>query len=235
MLAIADCRLPRDIIASLMSHGFEPLLLPPFPALPPPVASHPDMLIFILGESLLTHRDYYAIAKEEINRICKAGGFRLILSDERVGRKYPSDILFNAAPVGRMIFARRDAVSHHISRIANDIGIGFIDIRQGYARCSILPVSESAMITADTGIARAALEHGFDTLAIRPGFVRLAGYNTGFIGGASGVCKDKVFFCGNIKSHPDADAIISFCAARGRGVLSLSDGDLFDAGTLFFI
>lgn len=145
MLAVTDCRLPGDCRSSLRELGFEVLPLPPFPALPAPVASHPDMLFFLLGGVLLTHRDYYKIAKSEIDHITSAGRFELVMSDEPVGDKYPQDVLFNAAPVSRFILGRADSMSRHISEIAAKNGARIIGVRQGYARCSTVIVGDSAI------------------------------------------------------------------------------------------
>jgi len=235
MLAVTDHRLPEGCQASLRNRGFELLLLPPFPALPAPVASHPDMLLFIFGGVLLTHRDYYRIAKREIGHTRSVGGLELVLSDEPVGDKYPRDMLFNAAPVGRFIFGREDSMSRHILQVSAGKGMRIVDVRQGYARCSTVIVGDSAIITQDRGIAGRARECGIDVLLVRPGHVRLDGYDTGFIGGASGVCRGLVYFCGNIDTHPDGEQIRRFITAHGYKVVSLGKGELFDAGTLFFI
>lgn len=235
MLAITDRRIPAKCAASLTRLGFKTVALPPFPALPQPVASHPDMLIFIHGGTLLTHRDYYTIAKHEIKRILKAGRFTLLLSDEHISSTYPEDILFNAAPAGRFIFAKKDAISRHIIKIAERLELTIIDIKQGYARCSIASAGRSAIITSDRKTAQAAQTHGIDALAIRPGHVRLDGYDTGFIGGASGCLEDKLFLCGSLGTHPDGNSVREFCSIRGVEVVELYDGELIDVGSLFFV
>ncbi len=235
MLAVTDCRLPEDCRTSLTRLGFDTLPLPPFPLLPRPVASHPDMLIFMLGGTLITHRDYYKIAESEINTICSAGNFRLILSDEPVSDEYPGDVLFNAAPAGNFIIARESSVSRHILKIADSLGFSLINVRQGYARCSVVSVGDRAIFTSDRGIATSARSAGLDVLEVHPGHVRLDGYGTGFIGGASGCCGEKVYFCGNLETHPDAVVIRAFCAAHNCESVSLGQGELFDAGTLFFV
>ena len=214
MLAVTDCRLPVDCQNSLREQGFDVLLLPPFPALPAPVSSHPDMLLFILGGVLLTHRDYYRVAKREVDRIAAAGGLALVLSDEPVSDKYPHDILFNAAPVGRFIFGRKDSMSRHILQIAAQTGTQIINVRQGYARCSTVIVGDNAVITKDRGIAAAARECSIDVLLVRPWHVRLEGYNTGFIGGASGTCQASVLLRRH-RHHPDG-AYAASAAPTGR-------------------
>ena len=235
MLVAVNCRIPQECADSLLSLGFELVLMPPCSLLPAPVASHPDMLFFILGEYMLTYRDYYTVARREIDIIAKSGRLRLVLSDESPGSIYPNDILFNAAPIGDLIFARADSISHHIPEICDLYGAKIINTRQGYARCSTVIVDGRSIITSDAGIAKAASVEGLDVLKVTPGHIALQGYDMGFIGGASGVCGDKVYFCGNILSHPDAAAITAFCKARGREVVSLGSRELTDVGTMFFV
>ena len=60
--------------------------------------------------------------------------------------------------------------------------------------------------------------------------VKLAGYSYGFIGGASGVVDNKVYFFGDIKKHPDCDAICDAITNEGFIPVSLSDEPLRDLG-----
>ena len=235
MLAIIDCRLPETCKASLSARGFEPLPMPPFPKLPEPVASHPDMLLFISDGVLITHKDYYDIAKNEIDRIASAGKLSVLLSDEEIGDRYPHDILFNAATVGIFILGLSNKISDHIHALAAETGRRIINVNQGYTKCSTVVVDNNAVITSDRTIALAARECGIDLLFVRPGHITLPGYDTGFIGGASGRCGNKIYFCGNLDTHPDAMAIKAFCAAHCRTAVSLSSAPLFDAGPVFFI
>lgn len=234
-IAVTDCRIPRECAYALKARGFETVPLPPHPALPPPVASHPDMLLFVHGFFLLSSRDYYTLARSEIDMIAGVGRLTLILTDETPGEVYPRDILFNAAPIGGFIFARADSISHHISKICNLSGAKIINVRQGYTRCSTVIADEHSIITSDAGIASAARAAGLEVLLVSPGHIALKGYDTGFIGGASGVFDGTVYFCGDIDAHPDASAIRDFCAARGLRVVSLGGGSLTDVGTIFFI
>ncbi len=235
MTVIIDIRTPGNCQAALVKRDFEIIALPPFPCLPQPIASHPDMLIFFTDKHLITHKSYYPIAQDQLNLIAQKSKRELLLTDESIGNIYPSDVLLNAAVVGNSIIGRTDAISDYISNYAKSSGKELINVRQGYAKCSVCTVSDNAIITADRGIAAEATRHGIDTLTVSPGPVRLDGYDCGFIGGASGLYRDTVYFCGNIDRHPDADSIRTFCQKHGKQVASLSDGELLDVGTLFFL
>ena len=224
---LVDGRISQKCESTLISLGYAIIKLPPFPRLPAPVASHPDMLVFIDKNKLICHADYYPIAKAELESI----GLEIVRTEEPIENVYPRDILFNAAKVGNCIFCKTDYISKEIKKLEYKL----IDIKQGYAKCSCCTVSDKAIITSDPSLERAAVSVGVDVLKISPAHIELPGYDTGFIGGASGVTDDFVVFCGNIDTHPDASKIKIFCKKHGKDTISLSDEPLFDLGTLFFL
>ena len=57
-----------------------------------------------------------------------------------------------------------------------------IHVKQGYTRCSLLPVDDQSFITSDTGIAKTLADYDTDVLLIRPGHILLPGFDYGFIG-----------------------------------------------------
>ena len=234
MIAIIDERMPSSCQAELKKRGYDIIALPPFPRLPTPVASHPDMLIFLSHGKLITHKDYYSIARDKLDAIAAHTQAELILSDENISDQYPHDILFNAAEAGTHIFGRVNCISRHISDVCNNNTLTLVDIKQGYAKCSICIVDRNVIITYDESISSAAQKRGVEVLKIAPGHIRLDGYDTGFIGGASGLCGNNVYFCGNIDLHPDAPAIRKFCSERGKNVVCLGENELIDVGTIFF-
>ena len=71
MIAIIDFRADEEIIANLENRGFKVIKMRGFEALPKPCFAHPDMLMFIGGDTLFTHTDYYKIAKEELDLIAR--------------------------------------------------------------------------------------------------------------------------------------------------------------------
>ena len=234
MIAVTDCRIPPSVSEGLKSRGFSILWLPPHPSLPTPVASHPDMLIFFTDHTIITTPQYAEVAKAELAVLTAATGRTLCLAAESVGSVYPRDILFNAAPVGKTLFCLSDYLS---KSILADPSYRVVSVRQGYAKCSVIPVSDRALITADSSIANAAEKVGLQVLRIAPGFVRLPGYQTGLIGGATSFTPDtavrEIFFCGSLDDHPQAEDIRQFCRQYGRVAVSLCQAPLSDLGTVF--
>ncbi len=232
--AIIDERLPRGCQDGLLRAGFDIIALPSDPALSRPVSAHPDMLIH-LGDRIFCRRAYYGLARDALDRISRLSGLAVELSDEPVSYDYPSDVLFNALRIGGRLFGRLDAMSRHLISYADRAGLTLVNTRQGYAKCAVCVVSDSAAVTADRGMAKALTASGIDVLLIESGHVVLPELDSGFIGGASGACGERVFFCGSLDTHPDGERIADFCKKHGKTAISLSNEPLFDAGSLFFI
>ena len=235
MYAITDKRLTESSLSALEGMGFDVILMPPADYLQQGVASHTDMLIFIGFGRLYCHERYYLQNKELIDKIVEISNLDLSVSDEPTGEKYPLDVLFNACILGNMLVCNQNTVSKLIINEAKKQGMRIVNVPQGYTKCSVCVVSEDAVITADKTIAEACSNEGIDVLLVSEGHISLPPYNFGFIGGASGTNSDKVLFCGSIDSHPDGDKIKRFCEKHKKNAISLSDGELQDIGSLFFI
>ena len=235
MYVITDNRIDNSSLRTLQKEGFEPILLPPASYLQAGVASHTDMLIFIGFGRIFCHKNYYESNRDLIEHIVKVSGFELTLSDEPTGAKYPLDVLFNACLVGNKLICNEKTASRLILEAAKSQNYEIINVPQGYTKCSVCVVSENAMITADKAIATACEAVCIDVLTVSEGHISLPPYDYGFIGGASGFCGNKVYFCGSLDTHSDGDAIKSFCKKHKKNSVSLSDGELQDVGSLFFI
>lgn len=232
--AVLDSGAPEEIKSALRQHGFLLLLLPPHPNLPPPVAAHPDLLIFFARDAIYTSPLYREIADAELNTLSCLTGRDIRTVSREIGGLYPEDILLDAAQVGNRLFCLPGQTASEL--IA---GMRTVAVKQGYAKCSVLPVGSHALITADPSVSAAASREGLSLLTVRPGNIRLPGYDTGFIGGASSYAPyrktSEIFFCGKLAQHPDGEAIARFCRAHGRKPIALADIPLTDIGTVFVL
>ena len=189
---------------SLRMVGVEPVHIPSFHKLSVPVSEHPDMLFFPKGDgALLTFSEYSAENPAFFSRL-EALGVKVSLTNHAVFPGYPRDIGLNALSLSGVLF--------------------------GYTRCSVCVLSQSHVITADPGLAK-ALDNFCEVLLIRPGYIELPGYDYGFIGGAAlPLPGNSVGFCGNVLSHPDGDRILCFAEHAGVQAVCLSDEPLYDSG-----
>lgn len=236
MIAILDERAPLSAIRALERLRYETVLLPPSQSLPAPVASHPDMLLFFAPDAIFCDGSYLSHAEAQLLRISQAAGKPLQAVDASLGDTYPADVLFNALPLGKHLFCHPSATAREIRTHG---AYSTIPVRQGYAKCSALPVGDGALISADPSILAAARENGIDTLGIDAGGIALAGYDYGFIGGCGSFSPyestDTVYLCGNPRLHPQGSEMERFCHAHGIALRPLCDVPLTDVGTIFLI
>ena len=222
-MILVSGNIPDACVKTLSSLGFGVKKLPPFSRLAAPVSSHFDMLIFPLGDKLLTHRAYY----EENGSFFDGLGLPFVLSDEPFSGVYPRDILFNALDCGNGTLLSN---TEYTSSFLKNAYPSLVGVKQGYTRCSCAQVGKG-FITADKGIAKALERLGVPSLLITPGSVALPGYGYGFIGGASlRLDGHTTAFFGDISTHPDADKIFAFAKDLGVTLVNLSDSFLTDVG-----
>lgn len=234
MLFAVGAGIPRNMLDGTAATGVETVILPPYAALPSPVASHADLLIHPLNGVLYTFGGYYRIAAREIDRICENSGFELRFIEAEAGELYPKDVPLCAKRMGDM-FISNPRTAPEICRSAGAAGLHIVPVSQGYAACSTA-VAGDGVITADAGIAAAAHRAGITVLEIAPGHIDLPGYGYGFIGGACGFCAERgeVWFAGDPLTHPDGAAVVDFVTSRGFRAFPLGSGRLFDCGGMFF-
>ena len=236
MLAVVDYRIPSKLSEGLIRQGFDLLTLPSHPSLSVPVSAHPDMLLFFAKDGILTTREYAAVAPRELSILSAHTQKEIVLVDEATAPLYPRDILLNAAVVGDRVFCRS---SHTTSKITQSPAYTVCPVRQGYAKCSTVPVGRNALITADHSIAEAARKAATDVLLIEPTHIDIMKYDTGFIGGATSYAPyqdlECIYFCGEWELHPQADQIYEFLKKHCKKPISLAKGSLTDIGTVFLI
>lgn len=228
--ALLSEKTPKNCLRQLCQLGFTPLLLPPFDKLSEPVCTHADMLLFSYKDLVITHEDYYEKAKDIFDTIKNECGVSIVTTKDNIEKSYPHDIAYNAIMLGGRLYSNTKHTSTAVSSLAHE----HEHVSQGYAACSTLALGEMAVITADPSLCRAYEKNNVDVCLIRQGNISLQPYEYGFIGGASGVFSDTVYFCGNIDSHPDAEMIKSMISKHGMKYISLSGEELFDVGGIKF-
>ncbi len=225
-----------NIVEALKREGFEVILLKKDEQLPSPVSSHADMLLFSIDDKIFLSRSY---ASRIINtlEILRQRGYTTIMCDSSPQSVYPYDILFNMAKVGSIVFGNMKYTDSTAKKYLQDNGYSLENVNQGYTKCSTVIVNDRAIITADTGIAKAAKECGIEVLMIKNSSdgVKLDGYGYGFLGGACGLIGNALYFCGNISLHPCYDQILEFCTDHAIKVISLTEDPLYDVGGILFL
>lgn len=202
---------PQALCDFIEAKGYQAIRVPACSTAPVGIADHPDILMCRLGIS---------------------DSSRIIHASAPIGNRYPADISYNAACTGKFFVHRLDATAPELLASAKAARMTLIDVRQGYTKCSTVIVDENSIITYDSAIALPAKAAGLSVLKITPGFVKLEGYDTGFIGGTSGRVGNTIVFNGNLTKHPDFTAILNFIEDHGLECKWFEDWELTDIGSI---
>ena len=222
-VALVDERIDSAARSALEARGYHTIAMPKCQRLAEAVTSHPDMLTLLLGDTLLTEGGYLSEARgifDEIGKLVPRLKIKAIT--QTLSPEYPSDCLLNALVVGDMLFCRERSLSADATELARACGLNIINVNQGYPACTVLALGKSHAITADRGMAKAMQGVGIEVLLIEDGEI-------------AGVHGDKVYFIGDLLTHPCGGAIAEFCRGAGLEPISLGGGRLRDLGRIIFI
>lgn len=175
-----------------------------------PVSSHPDIYMCSLGPGMPV----------------------FFGCPEKIGNKYPDNIIYNAACTGKYFIHNLKYSDPELLGFVKKSGnVITIHVPQGYTKCNTLTVDENSIITSDAGICKAC-SGILDTLLITPGHIKLENFPYGFIGGASGRVGDTIIFNGDLEAHPDHLKIIDFISTRGLDIKYFKEYPLEDIGSI---
>jgi hypothetical protein len=230
-LALADGRISAEAENNLKKLGAEIIRIKPHPGLYEAVCSHPDMLFHHAGGRLVI---YAPGADSEAVSELESRGFQMVMGESRLRPEYPGDIAYNAARVGKWYFHNLRYTDSRIKEAMERMGIEPVHVAQGYAKCSVLPVDASSVVTSDKGIAAAARKKGLDVLCLECGdSICLPGLDYGFIGGACGMLSESVCAInGSLAKLKDFNSFLSFLTERKISVVELSKDRVTDIGSI---
>lgn len=159
-------------------------------------------------------------------------GINLIKGEKYLSCKYPEDIAYN---VGRLSgiaihnFKHTDPVLKYYLKREN---LDFINIKQGYSKCSLAIIGDDIGITSDYPMYKVLTDLNYKILLIEPGEIMLKKQNYGFIGGTIGsLCKGKSIISGNINGHSNKEEIFNFFNKNNIELNFLSQKKIEDIGS----
>ena len=215
---------PADskLINELTKYNIEAVFTAPVDNLIEYERFHADIQLLRLKDSFFIYNcvaSKYSVLKDKELIVCE---------DPRP--EYPFNVALNAAFLGDKLLCKESSLNKEVKKFCEKKGIKIINVNQGYTKCSTLVLNERAVITADRGIANTCEKNGVEALLISEGNIKLSGDAYGFIGGASGVIGDTVYFFGNVELHPEFMIISEFIKKQQMNYVSLSGEILTDLG-----
>ena len=204
-ICVLDKRVPDAVRTCLANKNIQVIDTKEVASLKPPLDTHTDIQLVRIGGELICEPSLWEYYRQFFPSV-KAGGTRL-------SSGYPKDASYNCLTVGNFLFHRLDVTDPVVLDSAEKQGLQLVSVRQGYAACSTLVVSETAVITADEGMEKAFQNCGIEVCKISAGNILLKHFPYGFIGGAGGrISENEILFFGT----PREESILRFVEKHGK-------------------
>lgn len=215
----------------LYKNGYASIKVPPSNTLYYAVCGHPDMLLNIIdSNTILVHKH---MDKSFIKKLCLLN-YKIELSTNNLELKYPYDIMLNGVQIGNFFIHNIKYSDPSLKQLLKDKL--FLDVKQGYTKCSTAIISNSAAITSDIPIYNILMLNGIDTLLLPPKHISLPGLDYGFIGGTCGLLDEgTIAFFGDLNNYIYGKEVMSFLIKHDVKPIFLNNSYLVDRGSLFCI
>ncbi|MBR4892852.1 MAG: hypothetical protein IKZ35_02595 [Clostridia bacterium] len=193
------------------------------------INTHPDMTLCPLfnGDVVVSPESYSYYSK------LSSFGLNIIKGETTLKKDYPFDIAYNLVILGNKLFHNLKYTDKAVLKYLENKGVEFINVRQGYTKCSTLIVDENSVITCDMGLHKIYQKNMIDSLLISNNTICINNFNHGFIGGCGGrISHNTIGFFGDVTKHPDFIKIEEFLTKKNLKFKVLFDTPLFDYGSL---
>lgn len=186
---------------------------------------HPDLLVHSLPKgNLVVDRDNYDYYKDLFK------DYNIIKSEKSLNSIYPRDISLNAVVFKNLFIHNLKYTDKNLLEFYSKKGYKLIDVKQGYTKCNI-SIGKNVLITSDRDIYY-KVKSFEKILLIDHKQIILPGFNYGFIGGASGLINDTLYFTGSLKNHSSYNEIIDFLEKNNEKYDFLTSSDIIDYGSI---
>ncbi len=228
MLIIADNKIPAKAKVNLQKYG-EVIWLETSELTEKSISGHPDIFFCKTNKRLIVAPNL----PDNYKKILSEHHIVFAEGSKAVRHSYPEAAVYNVVITENLLIHKTNITD---TTILNDSkNLKHINVKQGFTRCSLLPLKEDHFITSDEGIHKTLVGKGFQTLLVTSDEIILPGHSHGFFGGACGVIENKIFIIGNLSYHRDGEQIKTFITRLDYEIIELYDGPLFDGGSLIVI
>lgn len=221
---------PKRLKEALNGYGVRLHEIGPCNYLQEPLKGHIDLIALKWNEYLFVTPETEGSISKVLNEIYEEIPYKIIVTEEHLGKNYPEDVLLNIKIVGKTIIGNSKTMSKTVKDFFEKRDFDFINVKQGYTGCSILKVSDSFLITDDESIYRSVKP--FKKIEkISKGSILLPGYDYGFIGGASLPLQDEILLFGDIDKSPVKPVVKKADMCKEKRFTSiLKEENLIDIG-----
>ena len=227
-ILIISPQAPKSFLELLKGEGCHLIFTKEQKGFPQPERYHADLQCFAPDEhTLVVTPSLY-----EYYKAClKDTGITVLSGKTESDGHYPSRIAYNVARVGNTAFCLEKALDPVIREELEKRNIFICNVSQGYASCSVVGIADTALITSDVSIAKAAESRGFDCLTVSPKHILLPGFDHGLIGGCVSHLRFGFFA---VSGSELPNSFLAFFE-KYKATLLKRSGQLFDFGGSIFL
>lgn len=231
MHCFIDYRATKEELNNLHRLNINPISIPRSKNVYEAIDGHTDIQL-----NLLKNDSQYKVIiqknmPDQFKKTLKENHIEYIVSKRALSNTYPGDVILNSLVLDKFFIHNLKYTDENLLKSQKSKKL--INVPQGYTKCSILPVNDTALITSDIGIYKILINHNFDILLLPPGDILLPSLNYGFIGGVGGmISKDKMAFFGDLDSYKWGNEIKKFLYKYDISPIYLRKGKLIDRGSL---
>lgn len=201
------------------------------------ISSHVDIFSCKIKDKVVLEPSVYKYLKEE-----KYDLKNIICGENKVGSKYPLDVLYNVCCIGENIIHNFKYTDEKILEIVQNEKLNMIDINQGYSNCSIAVIDDNSVVVTDKKIAEKLIENDIDVLLLEENLdIKLLKNDgkyskmKGFIGGCMSRIENKIIIFGDISKIDKEKKIRNFIQSRNLELVSFKGLDVIDYGGVLVI
>lgn len=231
MFCFVDYRISDFEKTTLEKLNFNIIKVPKCNTLYDAINGHVDIQVHILDKKnkvILINKNMPINFKETLLNY----KINFVESHSNLKEEYPFNIGLNAFSLNNYFihnlkYTDKNLLSFQKNKI-------LINVKQGYTKCSCLPINENAFITNDKGLYKALANYNFDILYLPPGDIILDGFDYGFIGGTGGLIDNNtIAFFGHLDFYKYGKEVKDFLNKYNIKAIYLKNGKLTDRGSLF--
>lgn len=234
MQVVIDERINKIIQEYFLSLGYEIIKVKKNKNVYNEISSHTDIFCIKIDDTVIFQKD--AISGNLDNTYVSIYG-------DKVGSSYPDCAKYNVCINHNYAIHNFKITNKVILDVLKQKNYNLINVKQGYSRCSILPLGNKCLITSDKGIYNELLKYGFDMLFLDPEDLDIKLYKednsyssmSGFIGGCSCIMGDTVVFFGDIDRFKCKDKLVNYIKSKGFNIKDFKNMDVIDYGSCIFL
>ncbi len=192
------------------------------------IRNHPDIYLTPINNHIVVAAPN---TPDYVIHTLKSHHIDIIPGQFDAGRKYPESARYNSVITDKICVHKCEVTDPALKKFTQNLQ--FINVKQAYTRCNLLPLPNGTYITSDNGIYKTMSRLNFKIFLTNPTTIILKGQKHGFFGGCCGIIKDILFINGALGFLPDSACLTNLILNANLRIQELTTSMPEDIGSIF--